>query len=173
MVAGCMDTETFGGWLARRLVTGGFRSQRAFAKAIDMDPTYLSRIINGHVARPERETLEKMARHLGISYEEIAREAGALPDLPLGLQAHGGDGSPPRPTDDDAILADLWAQFQELAPPESIDMLRQMKEQETPEVYAQALRVIVEAFVAAAQIGGTMRRLPRTGGTNGPGSLAK
>lgn len=85
MFAGVMDSGTFGGWLARRLVSGGYRSQRAFARAIEMDPTYLSRIINGHVARPERETLERMAKKLGVTYEEIAREAGALPDLPAGV----------------------------------------------------------------------------------------
>lgn len=72
---GIMDAKPFGGHLLDLLARRGV-SQRRFAQSIDMDPTYLNRIIKGTVQRPDPETIAKMATALDMPYAELAVMAG-------------------------------------------------------------------------------------------------
>lgn len=51
----------------RELILARYPSLRRFAQEIDMGPEYLSRIVNGHIGRPEDETLVRMGEALGVS----------------------------------------------------------------------------------------------------------
>lgn len=85
-----METKTFGEQLLTLIRAAGYPSQRRFAQSIDMDPTYLSRIIKGGVARPERETLEKMANKLRMPFDELASMAGLRPALSIEEERDSG-----------------------------------------------------------------------------------
>lgn len=61
-----MGDKPFGEAL-RELIVARYPSLRKFAQEIDMGPEYLSRIVNGHVDRPEDETLARMADALDVS----------------------------------------------------------------------------------------------------------
>lgn len=70
-----MSAGVFGERL-RALVIARYPSLRAFANAIKMEPTYLSRIVNGHVQLPERETLRRMADALDMTPAEFEEVTG-------------------------------------------------------------------------------------------------
>lgn len=129
-------------------------SQGSLADALEMAQPQLSRLERGEVGLPQRATLEKLARALRVPLSELYRAAGVLEGVDEDAPA-----PPPGGTDDDAIVADLFEQFRAIAPPEALDVLRQMKENETPEVYRQALAVLVEAFAANARMGTRMMHL--------------
>ena len=80
------------------LILARFPSQRKFAQQIDMDPTYLNRIIKGSVQRPDPETIAKMADALGYDSDELMVLAGyparGVPDsapAPMRLPMESGD----------------------------------------------------------------------------------
>jgi transcriptional regulator with XRE-family HTH domain len=86
---GCA-VESFGKTLLGYIAASRFRSQRQFAKAIEMEPTYLNRIIKGNVQRPDPETLRKMADALERPYALLMDDAG-YPPMPDAFM-------PPTPT---------------------------------------------------------------------------
>jgi transcriptional regulator with XRE-family HTH domain len=71
--------KSFGETLLGYIAASDFRSQRQFALAIEMEPTYLNRIIKGNVQRPDPETLRKMADKLDRPYAELLEAAGYPP----------------------------------------------------------------------------------------------
>ncbi len=61
--------ETFGARLLREILAR-YPSRRQFAKAIDMEPAYLTRILKDKV-RSEDETIERLAKGLGLPMMEV------------------------------------------------------------------------------------------------------
>jgi len=136
----------------RREAKGWTQSELALAAGLRQ--TYISQVEQGSIAVPRDHNLDAIGKALGITRAEFYRAAGMF----AGIE-EAPEPAPPSGTDDDAIVADLFEQFRKLAPPEALDVLRQMKENETPEVYRQALVVLVEAFAANAKMGTRMMRI--------------
>jgi len=84
----------------------GPNQEREFARQIGMDPTQLSRTLNGKVGkRPEMETLKRYADGLGLSFPEVL--GWTLPEVehvePAPLRVvvvHGPDGDLEVPIDE-------------------------------------------------------------------------
>jgi transcriptional regulator with XRE-family HTH domain len=93
--------KSFGETLLGYIAASDFRSQRQFALAIEMEPTYLNRIIKGNVQRPDPETLRKMADKLDRSYAELLEAAGYPP---IGGSDNGETRRPLAPVEPDAAL---------------------------------------------------------------------
>jgi transcriptional regulator with XRE-family HTH domain len=79
-----MSDRPFGESL-RDLILSRFASLRKFAQEIDMGPEYLSRIVNGHVGRPEDETLARMADALGVSVSYLRALDKERPSVEVGI----------------------------------------------------------------------------------------
>ncbi len=76
-----MEKETFGSFLRKKRLEAGY-GLRAFATAIEMQPSNLSNIERGKIPPPQdRERLEQIARALDI--EEDSGDWGRLFDLAI------------------------------------------------------------------------------------------
>ncbi|WP_425805260.1 helix-turn-helix domain-containing protein [Desulfitobacterium sp. Sab5] len=67
----------FGEYLRNLIENRGY-SYRKLAMLADIDHTYISKIVNGKMGPPSPDILQKMAKPLGISYEELMKAAGYL-----------------------------------------------------------------------------------------------
>lgn len=56
--------------LKARVVAAGYRTYREFAEKLEIDPTRLSRVLNGHEF-PSRAVQRRLARELGITLREL------------------------------------------------------------------------------------------------------
>jgi len=62
-------------------------SLRRFGQAVDLSPTFLSKLENGEMSPPKAEKIEKMAELLGVDADELLALAGKVsPDLPKIIQ---------------------------------------------------------------------------------------
>lgn len=71
----------FGGYLKNLIEIRGY-SYRKLAMLADVDHTYISKIVNNKMGPPSPEILQRMAKPLGITYEELMKAAGYLGDTP-------------------------------------------------------------------------------------------
>ena len=56
--------------LKARVVAVGYRTYREFAEKLEIDPTRLSRVLNGHEF-PSRTVQKRLARELGITLKDL------------------------------------------------------------------------------------------------------
>lgn len=138
------------GTLVRERRRGRGWSQIRLATETGLTQNYVSRIERGEVDLPQRATLERLGAALGIALPEFYRAAGVLEPAPE---------APPPPNIDDAILADMLAELRRLAPSETLEVLRELREVEPDGAYRQAVRLLVEAMRANMHMGGRMLRL--------------
>ena len=68
------QAEILGGVLRKRRDECGL-SQEALAEQAGLDPTFISRIENGH-RRPSVESVWKVAKALDVSFEELMADVG-------------------------------------------------------------------------------------------------
>ena len=61
-------------------------SLRQIAEKVEMDPSFLSRIVAGTRNPPSDEKIDRLAHVLEIPSEELLLEAGRLPQLPEGTK---------------------------------------------------------------------------------------
>lgn len=89
--------KTFGDALLEMIERSRFGSQRQFALALGMEPTYLNRIVKGYVQRPDPETLARMGEALGVPYARMLEAAGypRVPGNAEGREDGDGNGTPP------------------------------------------------------------------------------
>lgn len=69
----------FGVYLKKLIEKRGY-SYRQLAMIADIDHTYISKIVNGKMGPPSPEILKKLWRPLGVSYEDLMKAAGHLPE---------------------------------------------------------------------------------------------
>ena len=56
--------------LKSRVVAAGYRTYREFAEKLEIDPTRLSRVLNGHEF-PSRTVQKRLADELGITLKDL------------------------------------------------------------------------------------------------------
>ena len=76
--------NTFGLWLREQRKNKGI-SLRSLASAVEISPTYLSRIENGHEKAPSDRVLLAVAKHLEIEGYSVFKSAGRVP---ASVQSH-------------------------------------------------------------------------------------
>jgi HTH-type transcriptional regulator, competence development regulator len=72
-----MDTPTFGQTIKALREKKGM-NLRAFAKALEKSPTFISRLERDEDVRPSEETVKEMARLLGADVNELLAMAGRV-----------------------------------------------------------------------------------------------
>ncbi len=77
--------KSFGRRINRRAHELGL-SLRQIAEKVEMDPSFLSRIVAGTRNPPSEEKIDRLAHVLEIPPEELLLEAGRLPRLPEGTK---------------------------------------------------------------------------------------
>jgi len=93
-----MAGDDFGSYLRRHLVTSGLRTQLALSRELGMDYAQLNKIVTGKTARPEIETLERIAPAIKRPLGEVLLAAGYRAPAPAPSrafathQATGADG---------------------------------------------------------------------------------
>lgn len=130
-------TAEFGARLTG-LVLARFPTRDAFAEAVGMKPTYVSRILKGHVGEPTRATLVRFAEALEMSVPELRRLTG----LPLDDEAAGDE--------PDVILALMMAH------PQAGPMVIRLKAEASVEDYPGLLEESLEHF--AVGLGRQLRK---------------
>jgi transcriptional regulator with XRE-family HTH domain len=102
------------GWVVLSAMTAaGFRRQAQLARAAEVAPSTISRLIYGGVDIPEERVLAKVAEALGIDAAELKAKAGysisgnarQIDPLALELDQLIGEGSPLPPERRDALRA--------------------------------------------------------------------
>jgi transcriptional regulator with XRE-family HTH domain len=142
-----LQQQAFGSRL-RELILSRFPSLNAFSDAIEMERPYLSRIVNGHIARPSDETLRRVAGGLGLSLAELR--------VRTGLDEPTGD-APPRDVvivrdargDEVAVpLDEAIAYVEANAIPASRRRLEALKEElrDDPDAYRRIVGKIFQAW---------------------------
>jgi transcriptional regulator with XRE-family HTH domain len=149
---GCV-VRPFGETLLGLIEASRYGSQRQFAIAIGMEPTYLNRIVKGYVQRPDPETLARMAEALGLPYAELAKLAG-YPSP--GAGNGGGNGEPPAPPAEEVDRAfdpaAIVAYVEAKPDPQHRAQLARQKARRTPESYTRLCLRINRAWTSNADL---------------------
>lgn len=95
-------------------------TQTELALETGLRQVYISQVESGQIRVPRDHNLDAIGKALGITRAEFYRAAGMFE----GIEEAAEPSPPPSGTDDDAIVADLFAQFRAIAPPEALDVLR-------------------------------------------------
>jgi transcriptional regulator with XRE-family HTH domain len=116
--------------------------QARLARASGIDTSYLNRIAQGKVERPEPETLRKLAQALPWSLDELARAAERLP-------AEVAQNGPPDGYDsgrEPSLLRDAVARLEADPDEELQEFLKEVRRVETSEGYRQIVEYLAGAW---------------------------
>lgn len=148
------DREAFGEKLREAIrMRLGPNMEREFARRIGMDPTQLSRTLNGKVGkRPELETLQRYANGLGLPLRTLVD--WLLPPEALDQP----------PSEDDP----LWVMMERVrAHPDLMRQLRALEEASDPEAFDRTIAAVAEAWLANLRMGISVAEAQRARGARG------
>ncbi|HEX5506356.1 MAG TPA: helix-turn-helix transcriptional regulator [Thermomicrobiales bacterium] len=131
------ETEAFGARLRRLIEERGYASERQFARRIGMEPTYLSRILNGHVERPAYETLRKLSEALAVPVSDLASWTGLLEPSPR----NGGE---------DAALNDVVKTIESRG--DLMEQLAEIRANNTSETYQRFMRGLAKSWESSLRL---------------------
>lgn len=160
MSQGVIVAETFGQLVFRRRETVQRWKQKELAKRTGLDQSTISSIEHDQ-GTPRAATISLLARELGFDATPWLVKFGHIAE-PV-APAVVFDALQEAATPDDAILDDLLAQLRDHAPLEAMDVLRELREIESPDAYRAAVKALAEAFAANMKMGGKMLRIKHPG----------